>query len=413
MRLINDINVGLKLAGSYVFMAGTFAVLAWFAIDRLGASRDAGTAIYEHDFVAVRNGGDLMELYRVIGLAARDAILTRDAGPSTAWLTQIDGEIRTHLATIEAAVSGDAQAAAFRRATTALASYRQAVTPILSLVSEGKVDEARALLSGALETKSNEANEALDALCEIFSDAAKGAAAKNVVDANEARKLLYAIVAAVGLLSVIAGPLFALSITRPLDAGVKMMKEMAKGHLGLRLKLDRRDELGVVARAMDDFADELAGVVNGLQRIAAGDLGREFEAHDAQDEINPALMKVTETLRGMSADAQMLSKAAVEGRLATRADAGKYQGAYHQIIQGVNETLDAVVGPVNAVMRVMGTIEQGDLTSRVTQQYQGDFQHLAQVINNSTARLGQTLAAVARPTRWPTPRRSSAIRRTR
>ena len=40
-------------------------------------------------------------------------------------------------------------------------------------------------------------------------------------------------------------------------------------------------------------------------------------------------------------DTILLSEAAVEGKLATRADAAKHQGDYRKIVQGVNDTLDA------------------------------------------------------------------------
>ncbi len=183
-------------------------------------------------------------------------------------------------------------------------------------------------------------------------------------------------------------------IAAALSQGVHMMQEMAKGHLGLRLNMGRKDEIGVLARAMDQFTDDLQQLVQGLQAIAAGDLARDFRAHDGADEINPALQRATDTLRSMSAEAQMLSRAAVEGRLSTRADAAKFQGEYLRIVEGVNATLDAVVAPVNDVMRVMGSIETGDLTARITAQYQGDFQKLAQAINNSAQRLGQSLSGI-------------------
>jgi len=38
-----------------------------------------------------------------------------------------------------------------------------------------------------------------------------------------------------------------------------------------------------------------------------------------------------------------LSAAAVEGRLDARGDAEKFQGAYRDVVQGVNRTLDAVI----------------------------------------------------------------------
>lgn len=40
-------------------------------------------------------------------------------------------------------------------------------------------------------------------------------------------------------------------------------------------------------------------------------------------------------------------RAAVEGKLNTRADANRHQGDYCRIVEGVNATLDEVIGPLN------------------------------------------------------------------
>ncbi len=61
----------------------------------------------------------------------------------------------------------------------------------------------------------------------------------------------------------------------------------------------------------------------------------------------------------MMADAMMLSQAAVEGKLATRADAGKHQGDYRKVVEGVNATLDAVIGPLNVAAERVDEISQG------------------------------------------------------
>ena len=44
-------------------------------------------------------------------------------------------------------------------------------------------------------------------------------------------------------------------------------------------------------------------------------------------------------------DADALVKAAADGRLSVRADAARHQGDYRRIVDGLNNTLDAVVGP--------------------------------------------------------------------
>jgi methyl-accepting chemotaxis protein len=50
----------------------------------------------------------------------------------------------------------------------------------------------------------------------------------------------------------------------------------------------------------------------------------------------------------------MLAKAGVEGRLTTRGNAGNFKGGYKEIVQGVNETLDAVIKPTQEGVTRLG-----------------------------------------------------------
>ncbi len=79
-------------------------------------------------------------------------------------------------------------------------------------------------------------------------------------------------------------------------------------------------------------------------------IGRRSE----QDELVPSLTAMMESLGALVADAEMLSQAAVDGKLATRADASKHQGDYRKVVEGVNRTLDAVIGPLNVCCKICG-----------------------------------------------------------
>ncbi|HET7864561.1 MAG TPA: methyl-accepting chemotaxis protein, partial [Burkholderiaceae bacterium] len=81
------------------------------------------------------------------------------------------------------------------------------------------------------------------------------------------------------------------------------------------------------------------------------------------------------------ADAEMLSKAAVEGRLATRADASKHEGDFRKIVQGVNNTLDAVIGPLNVAANYVDRISKGDIPPAITDTYNGDFNTIKNNLN--------------------------------
>jgi methyl-accepting chemotaxis protein len=55
-------------------------------------------------------------------------------------------------------------------------------------------------------------------------------------------------------------------------------------------------------------------------------------------------MMVKDAVHAMIGDAGALSTAAAKGRLETRVDAARHQGEYRNIIEGLNRTMDAVVG---------------------------------------------------------------------
>src|SRR4051794_23439185 len=58
--------------------------------------------------------------------------------------------------------------------------------------------------------------------------------------------------------------------------------------------------------------------------------------------INDTIEQVRSNLKALIEDTSMLVSAAVEGRLQVRADAGRHAGGFRSIVQGVNDTLDAV-----------------------------------------------------------------------
>lgn len=96
----------------------------------------------------------------------------------------------------------------------------------------------------------------------------------------------------------------------------------------------------------------------------------------------------------MHADVRTLSAAALEGRLATRADARRHQGAYQKIIQGFNDTLDSVIRPIDEVVEVLTRVEQGNLTQTICGSYQGQLGDFKDTVNNTIAKLAQTIAEV-------------------
>ncbi len=97
--------------------------------------------------------------------------------------------------------------------------------------------------------------------------------------------------------------------------------------------------------------------------------------------INDTIEQVRVNLKALITDANMLSRASVEGKLATRADASKHQGDFRKIIQGVNDSLDAIIGPLNVSAKYVDQISKGDIPAKITDTYNGDFNLIKNNLN--------------------------------
>ncbi|PKG31332.1 methyl-accepting chemotaxis protein, partial [Methanoregula sp.] len=108
-----------------------------------------------------------------------------------------------------------------------------------------------------------------------------------------------------------------------------------------------------------------------------------LKPRDERDEIVPALVKITTTLRALIAESNKLSIAAVEGKLSVRGDAAKFKGGYWEIIAGINKTFESTVIPLNEGIRVAGDYSNGNFTARFDEKIKvrGDFKMFKNSLN--------------------------------
>ena len=110
------------------------------------------------------------------------------------------------------------------------------------------------------------------------------------------------------------------------------------------------------------------------------------------EKMKQAVNNVATALQNMTKEVTLLVTAAVEGKLATRADATRHQGEYRKIVEGVNQTLDAVIGPLNVSAEYVDRISKGDIPPKITDVYKGDFNEIK---NNLNACIDNIKALVA------------------
>ncbi len=188
------------------------------------------------------------------------------------------------------------------------------------------------------------------------------------------------------------------ALTRAAVAGRLSERADAARHQG-----DFRKVIEGVNATLDAVIGPITAAAGHLDQIAAGRIPPRIEAGYPGDfaAVRDNLNRCIGAVNALVEDAQALARAGVEGRLGARADASRHQGDYRRVIEGVNATLDAVVGPVTAAAAAVDQLARGELPARAERGWKGDFGTLEKNLGHCIEAIGalvsdvQVLAAAA------------------
>jgi methyl-accepting chemotaxis protein len=136
-----------------------------------------------------------------------------------------------------------------------------------------------------------------------------------------------------------------------------------------------------------------------VAEFSKGNLEAELEKFPGKKAfINENIERLRAAVKALFTEVNLLSKASVEGKLATRADASKYQGDYRKFVEGVNEMLDAILLPIGEGNRILAQISSGKIDELIAQTYKGDHEKMKQAVNNVAAVLQALQKEMARLT---------------
>ena len=347
--------------------------------------------------------------------------------------------------------------AIFAEFAKARQAYYTDLDKIAALAMEDKDAEATAVLQGDGAKTSRALQNVIANMVDQKIKFSKGLAESNTVSANQATMYMTILMIAGVILAIGIGLYIAANVMKQLGADPKEVAEIANlvgaGDMSHDIKLSNGDTTSVMfsmnkmmdaikalvkdasmlseaaiagklatradaSKHQGDFQKVVAGVNETLDavigplnvaaeyvdRIAKGDIPPRITDNYSGDfnEIKNNLNGCIDAVNALVADAGMLVNAAVEGKLATRADASKHQGDFRKIVAGVNETLDAVIGPLNVAAEYVDRISKGDIPPRITDNYNGDFNEIKNNLNNCIdimtgllAEANQVIAAAA------------------
>lgn len=135
--------------------------------------------------------------------------------------------------------------------------------------------------------------------------------------------------------------------------------------------------IGLITACANRLAD---GDVR-LSGIDCSELERISKREDELGHIGRAFKGVAMEVCSVTSEIQQLTQAATNGQLSVRACAEKHPGDFGKIMQGLNETLEAVIEPLNTAAHNLDCIARGETPQKIWEAYPGDFNAIRNSVN--------------------------------
>ena len=189
------------------------------------------------------------------------------------------------------------------------------------------------------------------------------------------------------------------AILLPIGEGNRVLRLIRGGNLREKVEIACKGDHEQMKNAINGVHAWLTDLVAYVTKIANGDLTASVAKASEQDQIHEWLVLMKNNINALVVDAGMLAKAAADGRVGTRADATKHQGDYRKIVEGVNQTLDAIVEPLKVTAQNATTLASSseELTA-VSQQMAGNAEETAtqaNVVSAASEQVSKNVASVA------------------
>ena len=354
--MFKNLKIGIRLSLGFGFVALLLIAISILGYTRISALNTEIDLLVSDNFPKTVAANDIIDQINIAARSTRNALLQTKPEAIQTELARIPGVskiITERIQQLEKTIASPEGKKLLENLQAVRRTYTTELTKLIELINAGKHDDAVTLLFGNLRKAQNEYLETSSKLIDFQTELAQKTGKHAEDEAGNAKQLILILALSSILLAIAFAFWLIRSITGPTAKVVDATNKMAAGDFAFKLDVDSKDEVGQLAKSVE---------------------------------------AIQASVQRMVSDADLLAKAAVEGKLATRADASKHQGDFHRVVKGVNDTLDAVIDPLNVTAKYVDDISKGVIPPIITDNYNGDFNVIKTNLNNMVRMMSDLLA---------------------
>lgn len=392
---MNKLKISQKIIMILTIVLLAFSAAGIYSIFQVIKLHNLQEAIAETSANAIRMqeaAGMGSDCYMIIA----DAEINRNVNKTLQEWEVIKSELIDDFKYIEAIVDHEQEVALFNSANglkeELVNKFEKQMLPLLSIQGDTSVNAQITKLDEEIDSIIDQLETPLLAILTILKDENRQADEAFDQTATSIRQVLISVIAFILLISTLLSVWISRNIQGIIRKVLKQTNDLVEaalaGRLATRAKPEETNfEFREIVVGINKTLDAVIGPLNVaaeyVDRISKGNIPPKIEDEYNGDfnEIKNNLNMCIDAVELLITDTKMLVSSAIEGKLAARADASQHQGDFKVIVDGVNNTLDAVIGPLNVAAEYIDRIAKGNIPPKISDNYNGDFNEIKNNLN--------------------------------
>ncbi|MBU3215146.1 methyl-accepting chemotaxis protein [Clostridium estertheticum] len=398
MKLFNNFKIGAKILCGFFMVAIIAIIIGITGIINLNTISNKDTEMYEKMTVPMSNLYNMNHVFQNTRSNLRDMIMSSNAKEMLEFERQINDNNASftkdsnEFKTTTISVAGKEL---IKNTDDSVLAYEKVAADIISLAKQNKDAQAIVLMNSEGVKTNDLLAQNMKKMSEAKIALAKAASNSNAATASSSIKLMLIFIIIGATLAIGLGIIISKSITKPIKKLVDYADRIALGDVDIEITESSKDETGTLMDAFKKMVENIRENAAAAESISKGDFNVVINPKSDKDVLAKSLILVVSSVKNLEKETNMLIKSCVEGKLATRGDADNFNGAYKNIVEGINNILDAVIEPIKEASSVLQEMANGNLKVSMKGDYKGDHADIKNALNDTINSLSSYVTEIS------------------
>jgi methyl-accepting chemotaxis protein len=346
--MFKNMKIGVRLGLGFGLVVLLMVIIAYIGITRLASLDDSVGKMANDRYPKTALANDISKQISVIARSMRNSLLLDKPEDVKKELERVEESrkvIKDDLEKLDKSITSDKDKDMLKELMDARSKYVGGQDQFIQLVTEGKKDDAKALLVTEIRPKQAAYFDALDKLIDYQSEQMDISAKQAVDDYQSARSLMLILSGIAGLLALGVAFWVTRSITKPINEAVTVANLLAEGDLTAKIDVTSKDETGMLLAAMQSMVGKLSQIIGEVRSAADSLSSASEEVSSTAQSLSQGSSEQAASVEETSASIEQMSASISQNTENAKVTDGMASSAAKQATEGgiaVKETVSAM-----------------------------------------------------------------------